>query len=134
MSKSAPRRIDRVGGVLAGFRCGWCALSPALGTQPSSRPDFSPNGRVGWIAYGPEFIALPSGPRPVTFDPAHPFVPNAIEILSGQPDAKNVSENSTYSTHMEQGTDAMEREKMFLFASREGKFLNHLEDALKRIE
>jgi DnaK suppressor protein len=45
-----------------------------------------------------------------------------------------VSENSTYSTHMEQGTDAMEREKMFLFASREGKFLNYLEDALKRID
>ena len=45
-----------------------------------------------------------------------------------------VSENPTYSTHMEQGTDSMEREKTFLFASREGKFLNHLEDALKRIE
>lgn len=45
-----------------------------------------------------------------------------------------IMENSTYSTHMEQGTDAMEREKMFLFASREGKFLNHLEDALIRIE
>jgi RNA polymerase-binding protein DksA len=44
------------------------------------------------------------------------------------------SENSTYSTHMEQGTDAMEREKTFLFASREGKFLNYLEDALTRIE
>ena len=44
------------------------------------------------------------------------------------------SENSTYSTHMEQGTDAMEREKTFLFASREGKFLNYLEDALQRIE
>jgi DnaK suppressor protein len=44
------------------------------------------------------------------------------------------TENSTYSTHMEQGTDAMEREKTFLFASREGKFLNHLEDALVRIE
>ena len=43
------------------------------------------------------------------------------------------SESSTYSTHMEQGTDAMEREKTFLFASREGKFLNHLEDALLRI-
>jgi len=44
------------------------------------------------------------------------------------------SENSMYSTHMEQGTDAMEREKTFLFASREGKFLNYLEDALLRIE
>ncbi len=44
------------------------------------------------------------------------------------------SESSMYSTHMEQGTDAMEREKTFLFASREGKFLNHLEDALVRID
>jgi DnaK suppressor protein len=44
------------------------------------------------------------------------------------------NENSTYSMHMEQGTDAMEREKTFMFASREGKFLNYLEDALKRIE
>ena len=44
------------------------------------------------------------------------------------------SESSTYSTHMEQGTDAMEREKTFMFASREGKFLNHLEDALVRID
>jgi RNA polymerase-binding protein DksA len=45
-----------------------------------------------------------------------------------------VTENSTYSLHMEQGTDAMEREKTFLFASREGKYLNHLDDALKRIQ
>lgn len=44
-----------------------------------------------------------------------------------------VSENSTYSLHMEQGTDAMEREKTFLFASREGKYLNQLDDALLRI-
>lgn len=44
------------------------------------------------------------------------------------------NESSTYSLHMEQGTDAMEREKVFLFASREGKFLNYLDDALKRIE
>ena len=44
------------------------------------------------------------------------------------------SESSMYSTHMEQGTDAMEREKTFLFASREGKFLNYLEDALQRID
>ena len=45
-----------------------------------------------------------------------------------------ISESSTYSMHMEQGTDAMEREKTFLFASRSSKFLNQLDDALKRIE
>ncbi len=45
-----------------------------------------------------------------------------------------VSENSTYSLHMEQGTDAMEREKTFLFASRGSKFVNQLDDALVRIQ
>ncbi len=45
-----------------------------------------------------------------------------------------VSESSNYSLHMEQGTDAMEREKTFLFASRGSKFVNQLDDALVRIE
>lgn len=46
-----------------------------------------------------------------------------------------INENSPYSLHMaEQGTDAMEREKTFLYAQRETKFLGYLEDALKRIE
>lgn len=42
---------------------------------------------------------------------------------------------SSYSYHMaDQGTDAMEREKAFLWASREGRFLYHLNQALERIE
>lgn len=42
---------------------------------------------------------------------------------------------SSYSYHMaDQGTDAMEREKAFLFASREGRFLYHLDQALERID
>jgi len=42
---------------------------------------------------------------------------------------------SAYSYHMaDQGTDAMEREKAFLFASREGRFLYHLNQAVLRIE
>jgi DnaK suppressor protein len=45
-----------------------------------------------------------------------------------------ISESSNYSLHMEQGTDAMEREKTFLFASRGSKFVNQLDDALTRIE
>jgi DnaK suppressor protein len=53
-----------------------------------------------------------------------------MDVTTGQYEI----ENSTYSLHMEQGTDAMEREKTFLFASREGKFLNYLDDALTRIE
>jgi RNA polymerase-binding protein DksA len=45
-----------------------------------------------------------------------------------------VGENSSYSLHMEQGTDTMEREKLFLMAARQQKFLNYLDDALVRIE
>jgi len=46
-----------------------------------------------------------------------------------------VNENSPYSLHMaEQGTDAQEREKLYLWAQRENKFLAYLEDALQRIE
>ncbi|WKZ70615.1 MAG: conjugal transfer protein TraR [Melioribacteraceae bacterium] len=46
-----------------------------------------------------------------------------------------VNESSPYSLHMaEQGTDAMEREKLYLWAQRENKFLTYLEEALQRIE
>src|SRR5258706_15484649 len=78
--------------MLAALFCGSVALCPALAAQP----DLSPSDRVGWIAYGPEYIPLPNGPHPISSDPAHPFVPNAIEILSGQPNAKNVSEHTTF--------------------------------------
>ena len=41
---------------------------------------------------------------------------------------------SAYSFHMaDQGTDAMEREKQFLFASKEGRLLYHIDEALRRI-
>lgn len=43
-------------------------------------------------------------------------------------------ESSAYSFHMaDQGTDAMEREKAFLFASKEGRYLYHLDQALRRM-
>lgn len=41
---------------------------------------------------------------------------------------------STYSYHMaDQGTDSMEREKSFYFASKTGRFLYHIDEALRRI-
>jgi RNA polymerase-binding protein DksA len=44
-------------------------------------------------------------------------------------------DSSTYSLHMaDQGTDAQEREKAFLFAARENKFLGYLNRAIERIE
>ncbi|MBC8088969.1 MAG: TraR/DksA C4-type zinc finger protein [Phycisphaerae bacterium] len=53
------------------------------------------------------------------------FGPNAEETES---------DTSAYSFHMaDQGTDAMEREKAFLFASQEGRFLWHIDQALRRL-
>jgi RNA polymerase-binding protein DksA len=44
-------------------------------------------------------------------------------------------DHSAYSFHMaDQGTDAMEREKAFLFASRDEKYLKQIESAFERIK
>lgn len=41
---------------------------------------------------------------------------------------------SSYSYHMaDQGTDAMEREKAFHFASKSGRLLYHVDEALRRL-
>ena len=49
---------------------------------------------------------------------------------------KDVSgEHSAYAFHMaDQGTDTMEREQQYMFASREGNYLFHLNMALERID
>jgi hypothetical protein len=46
--------------------------------QNASVPDFSSN-MAGWVNIEPDFLPVPdaSGPGPVTFDPAHPYVSNA---------------------------------------------------------
>ena len=47
---------------------------------------------------------------------------------------ENSGDLSSYSYHMaDQGTDAMEREKAFLFASKQGRLLYHIDEALRRI-
>ena len=54
------------------------------------------------------------------------------EAFSGsQKDSGGIA---SYSFHMaDQGTDAMEREKQFLFASKEGRYLWHVNEALRRL-
>ncbi len=59
---------------------------------------------------------------------------NLKESIMDVTTGEYVSESSNYSLHMEQGTDAMEREKTFLFASRGSKFASQHDDALQRIE
>ena len=56
---------------------------------------------------------------------------------SGLNESVSVSsgDHSTYSFHMaDQGTDTMEREQQYMFASREQNFLYHLDLALERID
>ena len=43
--------------------------------QNASPPDFS-SGNTGWVSIGTDYVAVPGGPPPVTFDPAHRYVPN----------------------------------------------------------
>ena len=63
------------------------ALSwPATGAESSAVPNFSPDSRTGWIAgvpdgetpIGDDFLQPPSGPGPVTFDRAYPFIDNRV--------------------------------------------------------
>jgi|YelNatPaOPRAMG01_1025707.scaffolds.fasta_scaffold01508_8 DnaK suppressor protein len=56
------------------------------------------------------------------------------DSLSDNSGGDYFEENSPYSLHMEQGTDTMEREKNYLLAARQRKFLEYLDDALKRID
>ncbi len=60
-----------LGGIAAGVVCSGAAL--ALNAGPP--PDFS-GGNTGWVSIGTDYVAMPGGPKPVTFDPAHRYVPN----------------------------------------------------------
>ena len=55
--------------------CAVAALWPANAAEDRA-PNFSPDSSTGWIAVGQEFLPPPSGPGPVTADPAHVRRPN----------------------------------------------------------
>jgi len=60
-----------------------------------------------------------------------------IERMRGQlADAREQAENDTaYSFHMaDAGTDAMEREKLYLMIARQQKYIGYLDRALERID
>ena len=103
-------------------------LAPVKAKQSPSKP---PVARKGFSKTDLEhFKKLIQERRKEILEDLETLKSSMMDVTTGE----YVTENSTYSLHMEQGTDAMEREKTFLFASREGKFLNYLDDALKRIE
>ena len=76
-SKIASRRVV-TGGLVAGLLCAGAVFvqAPAAQGAANAIPNFADDATVGWLAVGTEFIAMPTGPHPVTNDPAHPYVPN----------------------------------------------------------
>jgi hypothetical protein len=76
MSTCTLRERLLAGGVLSGLV--YAALTVAVAAQQgASPPDFSSN-QVGWVTIGGDLMPVPGGPKPVSFDPAHPYVPNNI--------------------------------------------------------
>src|SRR5579859_4468123 len=75
---------------------------PARAADTAAVPNFAPDPRVGWIAgdpngnfpIGDEFLPPPSGPGPVTFDKAHPFVDNALFRRTGRQPTNRVADLS----------------------------------------
>ena len=56
--------------------CGICIAPVSGATAQLQIPDFSSDPTVGWLAAGTEYIPMPTGPHPVSPDPAHPYIQN----------------------------------------------------------
>jgi len=52
-----------------------CAM-PISASAASAIPSFAPDAETTWIPVGDDYLPPESGPGPITFDPAHPYVPN----------------------------------------------------------
>ena len=74
----------------------------------------------------------------VLLEEKHLSIAQDLGVLQSQSMKTTAAESSgdlTYSDHMgELGSSTMEREKAFMFASRDGVYLDQIEKALKRIE
>jgi hypothetical protein len=83
-----PRSQGLIAGVVAAALLTW----PAAGADNAAVPDFSPDSRTGWIAgvpdgenpVGQEFLQPPSGPGPITFDKAHPYLDTRAAQRAGK--------------------------------------------------
>src|SRR5262252_10059514 len=90
-----PRSV--IAGLIAAAALGWPALA-----ENAAEPNFAPDTTTGWISGVPEgetpigddFLQPPSGPGPVTFDRAHPFVDNRASRRSGKSATNRVADLS----------------------------------------
>ena len=86
------------GGIVAALVFSLWTSGPAIGAEPATIPNFAPNSNVGWVAsgkgFGVDFVQPPSGPGPVTNDPAHPYVTNAEATRTGRQPTYRVADLS----------------------------------------
>ena len=52
------------------------AASAGIAADDQPIPNFAPDAATSWVPEGDDFLPPSNGPGPVTFDPAHPYVPN----------------------------------------------------------
>jgi hypothetical protein len=88
--------------LIAGVIAAAMLIRPAVGADSTAIPNFSPDSRTGWIAgvpdgetpIGDDFLAPPSGPGPVTFDKAHPYIDNQLARRTGKQPTNRVADLS----------------------------------------
>jgi hypothetical protein len=61
-------------GVITGLLLAAALLPASAAQSPAKIPNFMEDETVGWLALGNEYILMPTGPHPVTPDPAHPYI------------------------------------------------------------
>jgi hypothetical protein len=79
VSKTAMKRAFAGGlGLVCAVSAVWVGPAAAQGVARANeaRPDFAPTSGVGWLTAGTEFIAMPTGPHPVTYEKGYRYVPN----------------------------------------------------------
>ncbi len=134
MKEKAAKRARQIKKAKANLRKAVAARKAKLATKTPPIDKAAIEQMMGPKSYSSEelqhFKELILAKRKETVEELDTLKESMMDVTTGE----YISESSNYSLHMEQGTDAMEREKTFLFASRGSKFVNQLDDALARID
>lgn len=114
MEDSLPRTATSLGGARVAtanaaaarlFALGLAAAAmafPAAAADGQRTPNFMPDAVTGWITglpdgdtpIGDDFLLPPSGPGPVTFDKAHPYIDNRLARKLGRSTTNRIADLS----------------------------------------